>query len=182
LCLDPSAADGAITERTACIAVVHLFGCLADVAGVAEGAERRGVRLGGLGGRPSCSALDAVRRRQHADFLRRRLRGVEVPSATMDGEHSYAEYVVRVPGNGRPDRDAFMRALQGRGVAGYVPVRPVHRLPAFRGGLGLSLPESERAFDGCLALPMRASLTRRELSRMVAACNALGGLVRERAC
>jgi dTDP-4-amino-4,6-dideoxygalactose transaminase len=39
------------------------------------------------------------------------------------------------------------------------------------------LPETERAADETLALPVDASLTKREMQRMVSACNALGGLL-----
>jgi dTDP-4-amino-4,6-dideoxygalactose transaminase len=39
----------------------------------------------------------------------------------------------------------------------------------------VSLPETERAAEETLALPVDASLTRREMQRIVSACNALGG-------
>jgi dTDP-4-amino-4,6-dideoxygalactose transaminase len=57
-----------------------------------------------------------------------------------------------------------------------VPVKtPVHRLPEFR--RCVSLPETERASDETLALPVDASLTKRDMQRIVSACNALGGLL-----
>ncbi len=40
-----------------------------------------------------------------------------------------------------------------------------------------ALPETERAADETLALPVDASLTKREMQRIVSACNALGGLL-----
>lgn len=90
--------------------------------------------------------------------------------------HTYQQYVVRVPGNGRPDRDAFARALRGKGVECRVPVKtPLHRLPEFR--RCVSLPETELAADETLALPVDASLTKRDMQRIVSACNALGGLL-----
>lgn len=49
---------------------------------------------------------------------------------------------------------------------------PVHRLPEFR--RCTALPETERAADETLALPVDASLTKRDMQRVVAACNALG--------
>ena len=39
------------------------------------------------------------------------------------------------------------------------------------------LPETERAADETLALPVDAALTKREMQRIVSACNALGGLL-----
>ncbi|GAA3496855.1 hypothetical protein GCM10019016_039560 [Streptomyces prasinosporus] len=72
---------------------------------------------------------------------------------------------MRVPGNGRPDRDAFARAVRAKGVDCRVPVKtPVHRLPEFR--RCVSLPETERAADETLALPVDASLTRRDMQRI----------------
>ncbi len=44
-CMDPGAADAAITERTAGIMPVHLYGHPADMTRLGDVAERRGVRL-----------------------------------------------------------------------------------------------------------------------------------------
>lgn len=44
-CMDPDAADAAITERTAGIMPVHLYGHPADMTRLGEVAERRGVKL-----------------------------------------------------------------------------------------------------------------------------------------
>ena len=113
-------------------------------------------------------------RRTHAAFLDGRLRGVRTPD--RGAGHTYQQYVVRVPGNGRPDRDAFARAVRAKGVECRVPVKtPVHRMPVFR--RDVCLPETERAADETLALPVDASLTKREMQRIVSACNALGGLL-----
>lgn len=180
-CLSPKAAEAAVTGRTAAIAPVHLFGHPADMAGLGELAQRGGVRLVGPGPRTAVAPIDAVRRREFAQYLESRLRGVVKPSAALGVEHSYAEYVVRVPGNGRPDRDAFKRALRARGVNCYVPVQtPAHRTAEFRSDVWL--PESERAADETLALPLSSAMTKRELHRLVSACNGLGGLLMESAC
>jgi dTDP-4-amino-4,6-dideoxygalactose transaminase len=57
-----------------------------------------------------------------------------------------------------------------------VPVKTaVHRLPEYR--RCVSLPETERAADETLALPVDASLTKKDMQRIVSACNALGGLL-----
>ncbi|MGW5126664.1 DegT/DnrJ/EryC1/StrS family aminotransferase [Streptomyces sp. NPDC004069] len=113
-----------------------------------------------------------AQRRERAAYLDTKLRGVRTPDGG-DG-HTYQQYVVRVPGNGRPDRDAYARAIRARGVDCRVPVKtPVHRLPEFR--RCVSLPVTERAAEETLALPVEASLTRREMQRVVSVCNALGG-------
>ncbi len=117
---------------------------------------------------------EVVQRRAHAAYLSGRLHGVRTPDG--GGEHTYQQYVVRVPGNGRPDRDAFARALRAKGVECQVPVKtPVHRMPGFR--RDICLPETERAADETLSLPVDGFLTRRQIHRIVSACNGLGGLL-----
>lgn len=117
-----------------------------------------------------------ARRRANARFLDSALTGVLVPHVEPDVHHVYAAYAVRVPGNGRPDRDAFARALAGRGVRATVGVpTPVHRLPANRSRA--QLPHTETAAGHTLSLPVDDRLTEREMHRIAAACNSLGGLL-----
>ncbi|MGK5451024.1 DegT/DnrJ/EryC1/StrS family aminotransferase [Streptomyces radiopugnans] len=180
-CIDPVSVAAVVNERTAAVVPVHLFGHPADMVCLHALAQRHGMKVVESGGPAVVSSVEAVRRRQHAEFLSARLTGVVVPRVAAGVRHTYEQYVVRVPGNGRPDRDAFKHALRARGVRCHVPVRtPVHRLPQFR--TDVRLPETERAAAECLALPLEASMTRRELQRIVSACNALGGLLMEPAC
>ncbi|AXE89064.1 DegT/DnrJ/EryC1/StrS family aminotransferase [Streptomyces sp. Go-475] len=172
-CLDPSAVEAAVTPRTAAVVVVHRFGRLADIGRLHGVGQRHGLLVLEQG--ESEAPYDEIaQRRERAAYLDAKLRGVRTPD---DGDgHTYQQYVVRVPGNGRPDRDAFARAVRARGVEARVPVKtPVHRLPEFR--RCVSLPETERAADETLALPVDASLTKRDMQRIVSACNALGGLL-----
>ena len=83
---------------------------------------------------------------------------------------------MRVPGNGRPDRDAFAAALTVRGVrsVGCVPV-PVHRMPAHRSGA--VLPQTELVAADSLSLPVHSGLSQRELTHIADVCNRLGGLI-----
>jgi dTDP-4-amino-4,6-dideoxygalactose transaminase len=172
-CLAPSAVEAAVTSRTAAVVVVHRFGRPADMARLLGLGERHGLLV--LQEGESEAPYDEVaQRRQRAAYLDTKLRGVRTPDGGVG--HSYQQYVVRVPGNGRPDRDAFARAVRARGVDCRVPVKtPVHRLPEYR--RYVSLPETERAADETLALPVEASLTKRDMQRIVGACNALGGLL-----
>ncbi|KQW06068.1 DegT/DnrJ/EryC1/StrS family aminotransferase [Streptomyces sp. Root369] len=172
-CLDASAVEAAVTPRTAAVVVVHRFGRPADMARLLALGQRHGLLV--LQEGESEAPYDEIaQRRERACYLDGKLRGVRTPDGG-DG-HTYQQYVVRVPGNGRPDRDAFARALRGKGVDCRVPVKtPVHRLPEFR--RCVSLPETERAADETLALPVDAALTKRDMQRVVAACNALGGLL-----
>ncbi|GAA2732755.1 DegT/DnrJ/EryC1/StrS family aminotransferase [Streptomyces nogalater] len=172
-CLAPDAVEAAVTSHTVAVVVVHRFGRRADIGRLRELGRRHGLLVLEQG--ESEAPYDEIaQRRQRAAYLDAKLKGVDTPDGG-DG-HTYQQYVVRVPGNGRPDRDAFARALRARGVECRVPVKtPVHRLPAFR--RYVSLPETERAADETLALPVDAALTKRDMQRTAAACNALGGLL-----
>ncbi|MFH8801060.1 DegT/DnrJ/EryC1/StrS family aminotransferase [Streptomyces sp. NPDC017936] len=172
-CLDPDAVEDAVTPRTAGVVVVHRFGRPADVARLHGVGQRHGMLV--LQEGESEAPYDEIaQRRERAAYLDARLRGVRTPDGG-DG-HTYQQYVVRVPGNGRPDRDAFARALRGKGIGCRVPVKtPLHRLPEFR--RCVTLPQTELAADETLALPVDASLTKRDMQRIVSACNALGGLL-----
>ncbi|MCX2971342.1 MULTISPECIES: DegT/DnrJ/EryC1/StrS family aminotransferase [Streptomyces] len=180
-CLDPAAAERAVTARTAAVVPLALFGQVPDRPGFAELSRRRQVPVVELGAEPGAASLAAARRRRLAAHLGARLTGLVTPEPLPGREHTYARYVVRVPGNGRPDRDAFRRALRARGIAAEVPVPvPAHRVGPRRSGAWL--PETERAAAEALALPLHEAMTRREVHRLVSACRALGGLVLEPAC
>lgn len=117
-----------------------------------------------------------ARRRANARFLDSALTGVLVPHVEPDVRHVYASYAVRVPGNGRPDRDAFARALSARGIRAALDVpTPVHRLPEHRSRV--QLPHTETAAAHTLSLPVDDRLPEREMQRLAAACNSLGGLL-----
>ncbi|MFC5724701.1 DegT/DnrJ/EryC1/StrS family aminotransferase [Streptomyces gamaensis] len=176
LCLDPAAVAASVTLRTAAVMPVHLFGRRADLVALRAVAARHGLLVVEF---EQLGPLDeaARRRREHAAYLDAHLTGVLTPAAPPGEDHRYRSYVVRVPGNGRPDRDAFARALRARHVRCRIPVQtPVHRTPSFRRELWLA--ETERATEQCLALPVNAATERRELQQLVSACNALGGLLR----
>ncbi|MCW7946188.1 DegT/DnrJ/EryC1/StrS aminotransferase [Streptomyces hygroscopicus] len=172
-CLDPVAVEAVVTPHTTAVVVVHRFGRPADVAALHELGQRHDLLVLEQAESETPYA-EVAQRRERAAYLDRRLRGVRTPESS--GGHTYQQYVVRVPGNGRPDRDAFARAVRARGVECRVPVKtPAHRVPGFR--RDVCLPETERAADETLSLPVDASLTRREMNRIVSVCNALGGLL-----
>ncbi|MFJ2773025.1 DegT/DnrJ/EryC1/StrS family aminotransferase [Streptomyces sp. NPDC087300] len=172
-CLDPDAVAAVVNSRTAAVVAVHRFGHQADMGRLRALGQRHGLLVLEQG-EPAMGADGQARRQAHAAYLSGRLRGVVTPSGGAG--HTFQQYVVRVPGNGRPDRDAFARAVRGRGVDCRVPVKtPVHRTSDF--WRDVVLPETERAADETLALPVDASMSRRDLQRVVSACNALGGLL-----
>jgi dTDP-4-amino-4,6-dideoxygalactose transaminase len=172
-CIDPAHVAAAVNERTKAVVAVHRFGHRADIDRLREiGAGHNLLVL--EHGEAEKPYDQLVQRRAHAAYLSGRLSGVRTPSGHE--RHTYQQYVVRVPGNGRPDRDAFARVLRGKGIECSVPVKtPVHRMPAFR--RDVRLPETERAADETLALPVDGHMSRRQLQRLVAHCNALGGLL-----
>ncbi|WP_399084970.1 DegT/DnrJ/EryC1/StrS family aminotransferase [Streptomyces sp. BBFR2] len=172
-CLDPAAVADVVTSRTSAVVAIHRFGRRADDGWIRELGRRHGL-LVLVVDEPGAASEGVERRRSYAAYLDGRLKGVETPAPAVG--HTYEQYVVRVPGNGRPDRDAFARALRAKGVACRIPVQaPVYRMPGLR--REVFLPQTERAVDETLALPLRAGMGRRELHRMVGACNALGGLL-----
>ncbi|MEU6085046.1 DegT/DnrJ/EryC1/StrS family aminotransferase [Streptomyces sp. NPDC047108] len=174
-CIDPGAVETAVTARTAAVVPVHQFGHRADMARLGELTDRRGLLLVPHAVQEGSSG-ETASRQANAAFLTQRLSDVITPRIRPGFEHTFLQYVVRVPGNGRPDRDAFARTLRAKGVRCQVPVQtPVHRMPPFRRDVWL--PETERAADECLSLPVDAGMTRRELQRVASACNALGGLL-----
>ncbi|MFF6784097.1 DegT/DnrJ/EryC1/StrS family aminotransferase [Streptomyces sp. NPDC012510] len=172
-CLDASAVEASVTSRTVAVAVVHRFGRSADIAALRQVGQLHGLFVLEQG-ESEAPYSELGERRQRAAYLNAKLKGVWTPEAN-DG-HTFQQYVVRVPGNGRPDRDAFARAVRAKGVECSVPVKtPVHRMPGFR--RDICLPETERAADETLALHIGGEMSRRQLQRLVSACNALGGLL-----
>lgn len=174
-CLDPSAVAAGITSRTAAVLPVNAFGHPAPMESIGSIAERHGLAV--IEETPSTEDIGAVaRRRAHARFLDSALTGVIVPYTAPGAHHLYHEYVVRVPGNGRPDRDAYAKALAVRGVRAKVSVAvPVHRMPAHRSGS--VLPQTELVAADTLSLPVHSGLTQRELTHIASVCNRLGGLI-----
>jgi len=81
----------------------------------------------------------------------------------------YHQYTIRVIDQ---DRDAFAAALAERGVGSgvYYPI-PNHRLPSFQ--RAIDLPETERAAQQALSLPVHPSLSQDDLETIVSAVNDL---------
>jgi dTDP-4-amino-4,6-dideoxygalactose transaminase len=174
-CLDPASVAAGITSRTAAILPVNVFGHPAPLDRLNDIADRHGLAV--IVEAPSGEDPGAVaRRRAHARFLDSALTGLVVPYTEPGAHHLYHRYTVRVPGNGRPDRDAFVRALAVRGVRAAVSVPvPVHRMPAHRSGA--VLPQTELVAADSLSLPVHSGLTERELTHIAQTCNRLGGLL-----
>jgi dTDP-4-amino-4,6-dideoxygalactose transaminase len=110
-----------------------------------------------------------TQRQDNAAFLDKHLDNVVVPPVSPGAVHVYHQYTIRVPGH---DRDAFVSALADRGVGSgvYYPI-PNHRLPSFR--LTMDLPETERATQEVISLPVHPSLSEDDLATIAEAVNAV---------
>ena len=110
-------------------------------------------------------------RRQNALFLTEHLEGVLVPDVPEGYDHVFHQYTVRVPG-GR--RDELIEHLHQRevGTGVYYPV-PIHKQTFYLEQLGynLYLPESERAAQEVISLPVHPALNRSDLEIIVEAVN-----------
>ena len=106
--------------------------------------------------------------RQHnAAYLNQGITGVITPATAPGMTHVFHQYTVRVP-NG--ERDAFATELTKRGIGNgvYYPT-PIHELPSFK--LSLDLPETSRAANEALSLPVHPALKKRDLDKIVATVN-----------
>jgi len=108
-------------------------------------------------------------RRSNAAYLDQNLEGVTVPPVSEGATHVYHQYTIRVA----DDRDGFAAALKneyGVGSGMFYPV-PNHRLAPF--SAEAELPETEKAADECLSLPVHPSVSEADLDRIVEGVNAL---------
>jgi dTDP-4-amino-4,6-dideoxygalactose transaminase len=107
-------------------------------------------------------------RRREVAAMYDELLTVEQPHAISDTRHVYHTYTIR-----SHERDILQQRLRTRGIqtAIHYPV-PIHLQPAYtndRHPKG-SLPESERAANEVLSLPMYPELTQDEVSEVAEAC------------
>ncbi len=109
---------------------------------------------------------NAARRRNadRYDAILGGIPGVVIPRRASSGEHVFHQYTVRIPG-----RDSVQKTLSEHGIATtvYYPT-PIHLQPiyaslAYRQG---NLPETERACQEVLSLPMYPELTPDQIARV----------------
>jgi perosamine synthetase len=109
------------------------------------------------------------RRRTNAAVLDQALapvEGVVIPPVAEGAVPVYHQYTIRV--TGAPGRDELRRRLAAAGVGSgvYYPT-PIHRLPSY--DLDLELPETARAAEEVLSLPIHPALRADEVTRVAEA-------------
>ena len=93
---------------------------------------------------------------------------IGTPPAPPDRTWNVQTYTVRLDGHDSARRDRVMQAMLSDGIATRAGVMTAHRQPAYL-SLGASLPASETASDGSMAIPLFNDLTETEAERVVEA-------------
>lgn len=122
-------------------------------------------------GRAQLAKLDRFNeaRRRNASVLNEGLAGtsgVITPRERPGYRHVYHQYTLRI----ETDRDRFQAKLRELGVGTAIHYQvPVHRQPLYMemGYGNVSAPESERAADQVLSLPVHPALTDSDLDRII---------------
>ncbi|MBN1260168.1 MAG: DegT/DnrJ/EryC1/StrS family aminotransferase [Anaerolineae bacterium] len=111
----------------------------------------------------------------NARYLSAHLQGVTTPAAPEGYGHIFHQYTIRV-GDGK--RDALCEHLKANGVGYgiYYPV-PIHKQTYYTRDLGfdLTLPESERAAEEVVSLPVHPALSQDDLDTIVRVVNTFMG-------
>ena len=102
-------------------------------------------------------------RQSNAAYLDAKLSNVVVPPVADGAVHVYHQYTIR---SDRRDELAAQLTKRGVGTGVYYPI-PTHRLPSF--DLQLDLPETERAANEVLSLPIHPSLSEADLATIAEA-------------
>ncbi|MCQ9335074.1 DegT/DnrJ/EryC1/StrS family aminotransferase [Corynebacterium phoceense] len=123
-------------------------------------------------GRVQLSKVDGwtEQRIKNADYLNEHIEGVSVPHTAPGARHVFHQYTIRV----EQDRDGFANALREEhniGCGVYYPI-PNHQLPSLAHFADdLVHPETQKAAEQVISLPVHPSLTQAELERIVKAVN-----------
>jgi perosamine synthetase len=93
------------------------------------------------------------------------LEGVEVPYEPPGRQHTFQSYCVRLPSS---VRGRVMADLAAAGVSSRRGVMAIHLEPFYRSSMaGRSLPETERAAEDTLLLPLYAGMTEADQDQVV---------------
>jgi dTDP-4-amino-4,6-dideoxygalactose transaminase len=96
--------------------------------------------------------------------------GVELFAEPADNRWNQQTYLIRLKGATVDARDGFMQRLLDDGIASRRGVMSIHREPCYVERFGRqSLPESERASDQCVCLPLYTQMGDADIERVTAA-------------
>jgi perosamine synthetase len=108
----------------------------------------------------------------NARYLSGHLQGVGIPVVPEGRRHVFHQYTIRIPDG---QRDALLDGLRERGIGTgvYYPV-PIHQQQFYEDmGYSLTLPETERAAQEVLSLPVHPGLDLADLETIESAVNEL---------
>jgi dTDP-4-amino-4,6-dideoxygalactose transaminase len=108
-----------------------------------------------------------TRRNELADRYRELFASLPIdlpPEAPPGVRHAYHLFAVRVP-----NRRAVYDAMHAAGIRVQVHYVPIYKHPLFAdvGRSAADFPETERAYDGLLSLPLYPALSERDQERVV---------------
>lgn len=114
------------------------------------------------------------RRTANAAFFNRHLKYVTTPITQTNYRHVFHQYTIRVPAD---ERDQLVTELNNRGVGVrvYYPSL-IHQQPAINSDDLYDLPESEKATQEVISLPVHPQLTDEERQYIVDVINELCGV------
>jgi dTDP-4-amino-4,6-dideoxygalactose transaminase len=107
-----------------------------------------------------------TKRRENAAFYDASLKDVITPYVPEEIDHVYHQYTIRVPGGKRDGLRTFLQENE-IGSEVYYPV-PIHKQSFYAGSMGYNdnLPETEKAAEEVLSLPIHPGLSREDLEKV----------------
>lgn len=122
--------------------------------------------------------LFLAKRRELAEHYTKKLQGlgwIQPPAEPAPGQHTFQSYQVRVLRDAPVSRNELMEGLAEWGVTTRRGVMAIHREPPFRDPKWLALlPETEKAADECLTLPLYHQMTEDDQNYVVEAIRDVG--------
>jgi perosamine synthetase len=93
--------------------------------------------------------------------------GLQPPVEPEGIEPNYQSYMLRVTEESLCERDTIMLQMRSAGIATRPGITAVHRQPIYRELADRPLPETDRAADSCLILPLYSQMTESEQDEVV---------------
>ncbi|MBW8846937.1 MAG: DegT/DnrJ/EryC1/StrS family aminotransferase [Burkholderiales bacterium] len=98
------------------------------------------------------------------------------PEAPEGDTHAWHLYVVRLADDASVTRDAFIEGMFAAGIGCSVHYVPLHLHPYWRDRYGLTpeqFPQSQKAFDRTVSLPLYTAMSDADVERVIAAVRGL---------